>query len=115
KDERYLKVDGKPIFLIFSPSSIPDAKLFLELWTQLAQENGLKGIHFVGMHSGWSEDLDKTFEYGFDAVNSRGLWHAEAKAMGKFRKLVLHKIRQKFGGLILDKYSYEKVMRHYFT
>jgi len=115
KDPRYLTVDGKPIFLIYAPNDIPDVKQFIELWRKLAEENGLKGIHFIGMHGGWVEDLNKNFEYGFDAVNSRGLWHAEAKAAGKLKKLIFHKIRKKFGGLTLDKYSYAKVMKHYFT
>jgi len=114
-DKRYIKIDGKPIFLIYSPTDLPDAKEFICLWNRLSKESGIPGIHFVGMHGGWIEDMNKVFEMGFDSVNSRGLWHAEAMAIGKIRKMIFHKIRQHLGGLTLNKYHYESVMKHYFT
>ena len=49
KDRRYIKVDGKPIFVIFAPLDIPDVSSFISLWRRLAQEAGLNGIHFVGI------------------------------------------------------------------
>jgi len=47
KDPRYIRVDDKPIFLIYQPSYIPEARRFVELWQKLARENGLPGIHFI--------------------------------------------------------------------
>ncbi len=46
-DKRYIKVDDKPLFLIFDPDAIPDIEVFIKLWRDLAIKNGLKGIHFV--------------------------------------------------------------------
>ncbi|GLB51554.1 glycosyl transferase [Neptunitalea chrysea] len=115
KDKRYITVDDKPLFLIYAAKDIPDPKEFIDLWRELALKNGLKGIHFVAMHGGWMNDIQEYYDWGFDAVNSRALWHAEAKAKGKYQKLVEHKLRKKFGGVTLDKYDYEKVMKHYFT
>ena len=49
KDPRYIKVAGKPLFVVFSPNSIPNCKTdFIEYWQELARLNGLPGIHFVG-------------------------------------------------------------------
>ena len=48
RDQRYITVDGKPLFLVFAPLNIPNAREFVDLWQQLAKKSGLKGIHFVG-------------------------------------------------------------------
>ena len=47
KDERYIKVDGKPLFMVFNPFEIPNNCEMIELWNSLARKNGLQGIHFV--------------------------------------------------------------------
>ena len=47
KDPRYIHVEGKPLFVVYAPNNLPDAPHFIELWQQLARQNGLPGIHFV--------------------------------------------------------------------
>ena len=47
KDERYIKVNNKPMFLIYKSTSIPCLKELVEIWNQMAVENGFEGIHFV--------------------------------------------------------------------
>ena len=46
-DRRYLRVDGRPVFVIFNPAGLPDPKDFIQQWQQLARENGLPGLHFI--------------------------------------------------------------------
>ncbi|MBM4429724.1 MAG: lipopolysaccharide biosynthesis protein, partial [Chloroflexi bacterium] len=62
-DDRYLTVDGKPIFCIYRPWEIPDLKRVTDFWRELAHKAGLKGLHLVG------EGLqpDQVQEFGFDA------------------------------------------------
>ena len=50
-DARYIKVNGKPMFLIYNPSDIPEIKSVMEYWRELAQQAGLKGLHLVGVNS----------------------------------------------------------------
>ncbi len=96
KDKRYITVDGKPLFYVWSALSIPNPKEFINLWQQLAVENGLKGIYFVGLGFSLQEN-EKTLKAaitkhipnyaskhyhailaaGFDAVNSRGYNRAD--------------------------------------
>jgi len=52
KDRRYMKVDGKPIFGIFSPKTFLDFQSFSETWNRLAKENGLKGFYFYAFAQG---------------------------------------------------------------
>ncbi|KYH43110.1 hypothetical protein AZH51_06310 [Branchiibius sp. NY16-3462-2] len=47
RDERYLRVDGKPVFYIFRPEELPHRHLFVDLWQRLAQDNGLPGLYLV--------------------------------------------------------------------
>lgn len=96
KDKRYITVDGKPLFYIWSALALPNPKRFIQLWQQLATENGLKGIYFVGLQFNLLESeksLKATFtknipnyashhyaqllEQGYDAVNSRGYHRAD--------------------------------------
>jgi lipopolysaccharide biosynthesis protein len=77
KDKRYIKVHGKPLFMVYKPEQVPDVKMFLDLWQSLAKENGLPGIYFVAHSIGrfehnWQseeETLAKMLTNGFDAVN----------------------------------------------
>lgn len=68
KDHRYIQVDGKPLFMVYAPFELPDAERFIRLWQKLAQENGLKGIHFVGQTNN-ANDVAALRAMGFDAVN----------------------------------------------
>ena len=48
-DERYITVDGRPIFFIYEPDNIPDIKAMVDLWREMANKEGLKGLHLVGI------------------------------------------------------------------
>lgn len=45
RDERYIKVDGKPLFEIFNYSD--DIYKMHQYWDELAKENGFNGIYIV--------------------------------------------------------------------
>lgn len=68
RDKRYICVNGKPLFLVFQPYQLPDAKAFINLWRRLASENGLKGIHFVAQTYNGTQ-TEELKDMGFDAVN----------------------------------------------
>lgn len=50
-DDRYLKIDGKPIFLVMHPNNLPNCIEFVDTWRELALRAGLKGIYFIGVHA----------------------------------------------------------------
>jgi lipopolysaccharide biosynthesis protein len=55
-DPRYIRVDGKPMFLIYRSASIDVCAPMLKLWRELAQQAGLAGLHIVGMLTGFDRD-----------------------------------------------------------
>lgn len=48
KDERYIKISGKPVFIFYSPSEIRCLKSMTDLWRQLAVKEGLGGLYLIG-------------------------------------------------------------------
>ncbi|QUG87014.1 glycoside hydrolase family 99-like domain-containing protein [Bacillus nitratireducens] len=47
KDGRYIRIDNKPLFIIYRASIIPRCEEMLLYWQNLAKQNGLEGIYFV--------------------------------------------------------------------
>lgn len=69
RDARYLRVQGKPVFVIYKPFLLQDASQFIELWNKLAaKENVADGFHFIG-HTECSSDVSRILQMGFSAVN----------------------------------------------
>lgn len=73
KDNRYIKVDNKPVFLIYQPGIIKKLDEMLTFWNELAQKNGFNGICFVATkrHNFINFNLDNfDFIYDFQPMNS---------------------------------------------
>lgn len=69
EDPRYFRVDGRPLFHVFKPRSIPELRRFTDLWKQLALRAGLPGLYLVGEEfRPWDP-----IEWGFDAACDSGL------------------------------------------
>lgn len=65
RDDRYIKVDGKPFFAIYAPKSLPNPDRVVSLWRAMAAAAGLPGLYFVAI--AWDLDWDPV-AHGFDAV-----------------------------------------------
>jgi hypothetical protein len=71
-DDRYFKVDGRPLFYVYQPQRLPEARRVTDLWRELAHREGLKGLHLVGQVHGASSAWMPT-DHGFDAAVLAGL------------------------------------------
>lgn len=68
KDKRYIMVEGKPLFVIWNPLDHSDQiTVLINTWRRLAEENGLRGIHFVGRQY-LGDTVERILNMGFDAV-----------------------------------------------
>jgi hypothetical protein len=70
-DDRYLKVDGKPLFVVFRPDKIPNAVEFTDCWRELAHQAGFKGLYLLGILNA-GEDARAL---GLDGGVHKGLGH----------------------------------------
>ena len=66
KDPRYITVEGKPLFLIFSPMDVPDLPNVMEYWRELAAGAGFAGLYLVRVNYRMRQDWDPT-SVGLDA------------------------------------------------
>jgi lipopolysaccharide biosynthesis protein len=59
RDSRYLRVDGKPVLVVYRAGQIPQSRQVLEGWKARAKTDGLGGLHLLGViPSREFEDLD---------------------------------------------------------
>lgn len=62
-DHRYIKVDGKPVFIVYDIQNLPESKRFSDCWRKLAVQSGLKGLYLIAQAAPhWIPT-----EHGFDA------------------------------------------------
>ncbi|WP_102417683.1 glycoside hydrolase family 99-like domain-containing protein [Mycobacterium sp. 4858] len=68
-DPRYIRVDGKPVFLIYRIDQFPDIRSTIARWRAKAQSMGLPGVYLCSVRSHMhSMDDAETIALGFDAV-----------------------------------------------
>lgn len=94
KDQRYIKIKGKPFLYIFDPFKLPtECIMHFRLW---AKEAGLPGLYIVANSYDETRSLDFFTKLGYDAVSYgriTSLWSREYDAMGKMAKMVNRGLR----------------------
>ena len=50
-DPRYIRVDGKPLFLVYRSSSLPDPRRTTDLWRERARSAGFPGLYLCRVES----------------------------------------------------------------
>lgn len=56
KDDRYIKLDNKPVFVLYKPDKIMLLKSMVKLWNELAVRAGFNGIYMIGANAGSSSN-----------------------------------------------------------
>jgi hypothetical protein len=69
KDKRYIRINDKPLFLIYKPLASIEISLFIKTWRQLAKENGLLGIYFIGHYISDITNMKNYENLDLDAIN----------------------------------------------
>ena len=65
-DPRAITVEGKPMFLVYRGSHLPEPARTCEIWRREVERAGLPGIYLVAVETAWELGWDAT-EVGFDA------------------------------------------------
>lgn len=136
KDNRYITIDGKPLFIIYDPYHFPDVSLFIQTWQNLARTNNLPGIYFVGMCNNTTTirrdpkgeithvnpNLDSSADVfndilslGFDGINSLGKSRGEMITNGKIKEIIIKYAHQHFPFLPPLQYDYPSVTSNFFS
>ena len=132
KDKRYIRVDGKPLFVIYNPDDLPDMKVFCDYFNELAIKNGLKGLHLVANSYHGNPLCFNPYHFGFDSYTISGhdrILHVDNSCTrNKTRKPLIKRIQNfskrkvlEFFNIKLnypiDKpakvFTYEQAMKHF--
>jgi lipopolysaccharide biosynthesis protein len=66
RDDRYLKIDGRPVLTVYRPSELPDARGTTERWRALARRLGWPDLYLIATSAfGFHQHR----ELGFDALS----------------------------------------------
>lgn len=76
KDDRYIKADNKPMFLIYRLKDIPCASEMFALWNKLAVQDGFSGVHLVSINESTEENeyINAVARYGNYTKYDRHFW-----------------------------------------
>jgi lipopolysaccharide biosynthesis protein len=69
KDPRYIKVNNKPLLLIYRTDAIPDLKERIQDWRRSVKEHGFSDLYLCAVKSNFSQMSEpEMIKTGFDAV-----------------------------------------------
>jgi lipopolysaccharide biosynthesis protein len=109
EDERYIKIDGKPVFLIYNTDVFPDIEATVALWRKKTVEYGFKDLYLIRVESFNKNIIPDSI--GFDAaVEFAPDWKTlnNTKVIGRN---LINKVLQKIG-VIDDIYLRHKVIEY---
>jgi len=93
-DDRAIKIDGKPVFIIYRPQKIQNIDDMLSYWEDKAISHGLKGLYFIYQKQYEPSDISclKSFQgqfqfQPFEAIHSHG-YSKSAIRKSRLRKLI---------------------------
>lgn len=87
-DDRYMTVNGKPIFIVFQPNDLPNSVEFTDYWRELAVKAGFPGLYLIGLCSDltWNPE-----QHGFDAFTT----HPPKDIVVRMPKSILSRVQDK--------------------
>lgn len=99
KDKRYVRYNGRPVFIIYKPGQHPDVKHFMDKWNELIKTAGVAdGFYFVATIYK-TEDATKFIDLGFDAVTYEAwsklvskLFYEDQNIFTKLKRVFINRI-----------------------
>ena len=118
-DKRYMKIEGKPIYVVYHPSEFKNINVFINKWQEWARQSGLPGIYFVktigaaddrGLGE-FSAIITREPVYAF-AYDERFLYRNIRRIKTRIISIINKKVlMKKDQGIIRYKVSFDKVWK----
>jgi len=65
-DDRAIRIDDRPVFIVYQARDLPDPARTVDTWRQEAERAGLGALYLMTVETGWDAGWDAT-DAGFDA------------------------------------------------
>ena len=133
RDERYIRVDGKLLFVVYAPFAFKNIQEFFSVWRVLAKKEGVGDFYFVAYDTAVPQikatdtfkvarnidnivnsQLDRIVALGFDGVTISNMKYSEIKAHNIVHKIIYGGARRIFPGALLEKYDYKKIIKNFY-
>lgn len=101
-DERYIRIDNKPVLIIYRANIIPDMADTVNLWRKKVKEAGYDGIYLIAAET---FGFKNPHEYGFDASMEFPPHTVKSNVINRSIEIT----NEKYEGSI---YSYDEVVRN---
>lgn len=69
KDKRYIRIDEKPLMILYNPLGVKEFPEMMQMWQKLAKENGLAGLTFVHQQNEFDHHKEiggELYDYGIE-------------------------------------------------
>lgn len=89
KDDRYTKIENKPVYIIYNIHQIPNLSKMLNFWNHLAKKNGFDSMYFIKT-IGTFGDLDSDYLFDSNLVFEPlySMYNYRNSLYGKFDRLM---------------------------
>lgn len=111
EDERYIKVDDKPLLMIYDPTYLPDIQSYIALYRKHAKNCGFKDLFIVGTSKskddlpykqmGFDAHISNAFHVSFDKEIRRRKyrWSIFSKILGEYIGPIRISAKKVFGNI----------------
>lgn len=62
-DARYIRINGRPVFMVYNPNTIPDVQKMKDIWQDEAKNLGIGPLYLIGAQKSLEDDFQ---QIGFD-------------------------------------------------
>lgn len=109
-DRRYIRVENKPLLIIYRPSLIPNIKNVVEKWRAYCKAEGIGDIYLLGVYvKSWGFSNYK--EYGFDGMVEFPP-HSSYESGASLINDNVELLNKQFNGLIFDYEEYVNMKKY---
>ena len=95
KDERYIKVDGKPLIIIYKPALIPNVEVMIDDWRNYLRNSGIGEVYIMAVKT---FDITDKYKRIFDGFIEFPPFGMEIKVMNSKLKF----FNKNFKGVVYD-------------
>ncbi|NML68059.1 glycosyl hydrolase [Hymenobacter sp. RP-2-7] len=94
-DDRYIRVDGKPVFIVYRTNLLPDPKHTAKIWREEVQQAGISGLYLIQVNSLGAHHNPN--DIGFDAaLDFQPDWgNMPAKQLGGIKEKFMRRLGNK--------------------